>query len=39
MYHPDISQGAVFYLIVNAINKAQLDNSKVSRILAGRKAK
>ncbi|XP_022103276.1 uncharacterized protein LOC110986013 isoform X2 [Acanthaster planci] len=29
MYHPDISQGAVFHLVLKAVNKAQLSTSKV----------
>ncbi|XP_038057739.1 uncharacterized protein LOC119729229 [Patiria miniata] len=29
MYHPHISQGAVFFLVLKAINKAQLSTSKV----------
>ena len=29
MYHPHISQGNVFFLVVKAVNKAQLAHSKV----------
>ena len=29
MYHPHISQGSVFHLVVKAVNKAQLSTTKV----------
>ena len=29
MYHPRISQGSVFYLVLKAINRAQLSTTKV----------